>query len=123
MFTINPVGGFSLTFDNGITVSVQFHDGSYASGRGITESGLSKASLAEVAVFTDTHGSHSRWIPLRAGEDVRGWVNANDVARIIAAASAIKNPAVADLRYLFDDDLPSADESDPDFQDRDGEVD
>ena len=73
-------GGFTLTFDNGYEVSVQWGPGIYSSpGKDVSE-----ASSAEIAVF-DPAGRFVTGVvcPDFTDHDVAGWVKADAVAEII----------------------------------------
>ena len=73
-------GGFTLTFDNGYEVSVQWGPGVYCD----LEKGHSAASSAEVAVI-DPQGNFVTGVvcPDFTDHDVAGWVKADAVAEII----------------------------------------
>lgn len=88
MFKITDNKGFHLSFDNGITVSVQFGRGNYCDNYtvGGWEGPVEPSSNAEVMVW-DREGK-TLPIPSAEGEipenaDVVGYQSANDVARII----------------------------------------
>jgi hypothetical protein len=67
--------GFSLTFDNGWTVSVRYGPGYYCATKFAT-SVPERCANAEVAVI-NPKGRFE-------GDDVRGYTNVEDVAKIIA---------------------------------------
>ena len=73
-FRCNPDGftagkGFTMTFANGNTVSVQWHQGSYSDGR----------TDAEIAAWT----SRGWWHQFPEGDKVKGWVRSDEVAEFI----------------------------------------
>jgi len=83
MFRTTMNKGFQMTFDNGITISVQFGYGNYSSNRdeapidARTETGL-QSETAEIAVWD----AKDRWMNFDH-DQVKGWVSANDVADYI----------------------------------------
>ena len=88
MFTINQHtnAGFSMTFKNGWTVSVQFGKGNYCDNR-FDDSSKTQSPNAEIAAWdnnTDRQYSFN-------DDTVKGWVNADEVARFIVEIQR-KNP-------------------------------
>lgn len=88
MFSIFAGKGFSLEFDNGYTLSVQFGPGNYCAKRraGLDEPGEVASNYeswrcgdAEVAVIRPD-GS---LVPLEGGDEVQGWVSVDRVADLI----------------------------------------
>jgi hypothetical protein len=83
MFRTTMNKGFQMTFENGMTISVQFGYGNYSSNRdeapmdARTATGI-HAETAEIAVW-DAEG---RWMNF-PDEQVKGWVSADDVADYI----------------------------------------
>ena len=65
--------GFSMRFENGYTISVQFSKKNYSDGE----------KTAEVAAW-DAEGN---WIQFEDGRDVVGWQTTNDVAKLIDIVS------------------------------------
>jgi len=59
--------GFSMKFENGYTISVQFAEMNYSNGK----------TNAEVAAW----GEDGDWVHLSDGDDVIGWQSTNDVAK------------------------------------------
>jgi len=80
--------GFQLTFENGLTISVQwglgnYCDRKYEEGKTFGDEAKSEfwiANCAEIAVFTANRGT---WAILKGGDNVRGWVTADEVADYI----------------------------------------
>ena len=91
MFHINDNKGFSITFDNGYTVSVQFGPGNYGSNRNldpmsrdyVNNDGLD-AITAETALL-DPHGD---FVPY-GGDDVQGYRNVGEVMALMNYAAAL----------------------------------
>lgn len=88
MFSIFAGKGFSLKFDNGYMLSVQFGPGNYCAKRNANfdEPGEVAANYeswrsgdAEVAVIRPD-GS---FVPLEGGNEVQGWVSVERVADLI----------------------------------------
>jgi hypothetical protein len=87
--------GFNLTFDNGLTISVQFGTGDYCergspyapyksemlNGQDITES-----QNAEIAVWDE----NNNWFDFGT-DTVKGWCSANEVAKWIEKVSKAKS--------------------------------
>ena len=98
MLTINNGCGFQLTFENGITVSVQFGYGHYCANRNNRNFSRPQercsSDNAEVAVI----GANGEWLTREVFEklgwddpcdDVAGYVAADEVAKLIAACQAL----------------------------------
>ena len=68
--------GYSMKFENGYTISVQFSEINYSDGK----------TTAEVAVI-DSDGD---WYQLVDGDDVIGWQSTNDVAKWMDKVSRLK---------------------------------
>lgn len=94
-FSITDNKGFQITFDNGITVSVQFGSGNYCSNRdyGVYAPGAKVPACdnAEIALFDKT----GKWLTKKAAksvakeklsDDVVGWVKPEQIAKYIAWA-------------------------------------
>ncbi len=81
MFRITDKKGFHMTFDNGITVSVQFGEGNYCSNRIEVhkDQGDIICSNAEVAVWNNKNED----IISKFTRNEKGWVSADRVAEII----------------------------------------
>lgn len=71
--------GFQMTFENGWTISVQFGEGNYCSGRKENREGISSAVSAECAVWD----SNGKWYRLSEHDDVRGHMTTNEVGELI----------------------------------------
>lgn len=111
MFKITHNSGFHMTFKNGVTISVQVGPGSYSDNRemwqdvaaGATfetlkrleiEAGKKGSRNAEVAIWRDA--SRFRFDD---GDIVKGWVDADEVARWIEFAANL--PADMDIGKLI----------------------
>ena len=68
--------GYSMTFENGYTISVQFSEMNYSDGK----------TTAEVAVID----SDGEWYQLVDGDDVIGWQTTDDVAKWMDKVSKLK---------------------------------
>ena len=87
MFSINDNKGFSITFDNGYTVSVQFGPGNYGSNyhASFDEYGKpQKATTVETALI----GPNGGFVPYK-DDDVQGYQNVNDVLELLNFASKL----------------------------------
>jgi hypothetical protein len=85
--------GFSLTFENGITISVQFGSGNYCERKNLHANYSSEmlndiieSSDAEIAIWDED----DNWFNF-GSDTVRGWCSANEVARWIYIASTSNN--------------------------------
>ena len=88
--------GFSLTFKNGITISVQFGSGNYCERKNLHShygsemlndtGGIIESSDAEIAIWDED----DNWFNF-GSDTVRGWCSANEVARWIYIASTSNN--------------------------------
>ena len=103
--TINGGVGFSITFKNNITVSVQFGEHHYCDNRNVGMTSYEKhdiptnryqSTTAEVAVFDDQgnwltkdYVKDSNLSEIYDGDDVIGHVKPDDVAKIIDWASKL----------------------------------
>ena len=95
MFTNTPFG-FHLSFPNGWLISVQWGPGNYCSTRTDETHAQTnpfdgkyhefESNTAEIAVW---HKDHPRMYPLSASDDVKGWVNASEVAQYILWVSRL----------------------------------
>lgn len=88
MFRINDNKGFSVTFPNGYTVSVQFGPGNYSSNRMETyDTAMNKpqsAALAETALI-----SPSGDFVAYKDNDVQGYQSVSDVLELLNYASTL----------------------------------
>lgn len=90
--------GFKMTFDNGVTVSVQFGYGTYSDNYDNYNIDIRRAASmsAEVAIFKDGRRNwltESAWFGVfgfKLDDDVAGYVSADDVAAVIAWAKDYK---------------------------------
>ena len=91
MFTTNQNKGFTMTFKNGITISVQFGAGNYCERRNLTapiqgemQMNMVESKTAEIAIW---HKDSDTWFSF--GHDtVKGWVEADEVATWIIFCTA-----------------------------------
>lgn len=72
--------GFQMTFENGNTISVQFGFGNYCENRNESKS-TSKSS--EIAIWNEHTG---KWFDF-GGDTVKGWCNADEVAKWVNFAA------------------------------------
>ena len=91
MFKSTRNHGFQMTFENGITISVQFGAGNYCERKGATVSyrgdmdaatPIVESNNAEIAIW-DKDG---KWFNF-GSDTVKGWVDANEVAEWIHKCS------------------------------------
>ena len=80
MFTINQHtnAGFSMTFKNGWTVSVQFGKGNYCDNR-FDDSSKTQSPNAEIAAWDN---NTDKWYSF-GDNTVKGWVSPDEVAKFI----------------------------------------
>jgi hypothetical protein len=92
MFKSTYNRGFQLTFENGITVSVQFGTGNYCSRRSLAPTATPHGDLAnrtvesadaEIAIW---HKDSDIWFDF-GSDQVKGWCTPNEVAMWITRAS------------------------------------
>ena len=86
MFRSTQNRGFSMTFNNGLTISVQFGTGNYCerrsnSARYMSEmdgdnNGITSSSTAEIAIW---HKDSDKWFDF-GRDQVKGWCDTNEVA-------------------------------------------
>ena len=74
--------GFTMKFDNGNTISVQFGDFNYCSNR--DQGTKNTATSAEVAMWN----SDGTWYDFGSEDYIKGWCGADEVAKWIAFAAA-----------------------------------
>ena len=95
MFTSNSNEGFSMKFENGYTISVQFGHRNYCSRRSMDASvmmaekdnKINSSLTAEIAIL-------NRGKFIKAFEDkreIKGWVDSDEVATIISIVSNASN--------------------------------
>lgn len=85
--------GFQLTFENELTISVQFGSGNYCERKiGLwvpndeMKYDIVKSSNAEIAIW-DKNG---KWFNF-GSDEVKGWVEANEIAKWIYLVSTVEN--------------------------------
>ena len=79
--------GFSLTFANGLTISVQFGRGNYCDNQKTYQPNPDECSNAEVAIWNDMDEFYN----FPHGKIADGWVSADDVAKWIHAVQSATN--------------------------------
>ncbi len=91
MLTNSPMG-FHLEFSNGWIISVQWGPMNYCSARSMVNDYHDlidpyngkyhqfESNTAEIAVM---HKEHTKMYPLDEHDDVKGWVNADEIAKYI----------------------------------------
>ena len=101
MFIASYNKGFSMTFDNGFEISVQWGTMNYCSRKNdgawdeSTKDTRWKSSTAEIAIFnnnvTDADALNGKDMIVFADETVKGWVSADFVAEIMFKTSTAEN--------------------------------
>lgn len=102
-FGVNQNKGFHITFENGVTISVQFGYGNYCENREKQELSnaqrfkFTKSVNAEVGIWD----KDSRWITkhckaLGTKGDVAGWLRPSTVAKAITWASRVDPSKIKD---------------------------
>ena len=95
MFTSNNNEGFSMKFDNGYTISVQFDHKNYCSRRSMDageimaakDNRINSSLTAEIAIL-----KRGKFIKVFEDKrDVKGWVGSDEVATIIDIVSSASN--------------------------------
>jgi hypothetical protein len=93
-------GGFQMTFDNGLTISVMFRGGNYCEHKmerptiamaNLETDGIHSSEDAEIGIWDEA----GTWLDF-GGDTVQGYVTANEVASWIAKITSCKN--LADLQ-------------------------
>jgi len=85
MLQVTQNKGFSLTFENGLTISVQFGTGNYCERRSLIApyksemlQDIIESENAEIAIWNKA----DEWFNF-GSDTVEGWVSANEVAKWI----------------------------------------
>lgn len=93
MFTATQNKGFSMTFENGLTVSVQWGTGNYCEKRsfsapynGEMENQIWSSENAEIAIWD----RNNAWYDF-GSDQVKGWVTTDEVAEWIYKVSHWKD--------------------------------
>lgn len=90
MITVNNNKGFKLTFDNGLTISVQIGNGNYCSNQNSNinemEQRITESTTAEIAIWNE----ENKWFTFE-GDQVKGWINANEVGIWIDKVRRVKD--------------------------------
>lgn len=76
--------GFSLTFANDLTITVQFGRGYFCDNQKTTQTNPTECSNAEIAIWNDMDESYT----FPHGKIADGWVSADDVAKWIHAVQS-----------------------------------
>lgn len=87
MLNITENKGFQLTFTNNLTISVQFGYMNYCCNKNKTSGDCSKCGNAEIAIWD----KDDKWYDFGSGGEVKGWVNADEVASWIYKVSIAKD--------------------------------
>ncbi len=92
--------GFQLSFENGLTISVQFGRGNYCQNKKSTtlfpgHFADVECPNAEIAIFpTDTLLQNiwltNKFLPKKRGQDVVGYVKPDEIAKLIRRVSLYK---------------------------------
>ena len=90
MFNINDNKGFSVTFENGYTVSVQFGPGNYGSNRTETYDTAMNVPQAAALVETALISPDGEFVKYD-GDDVQAYRNTAEVLALLNYAAAISN--------------------------------
>ena len=95
--------GFRLTFENGLTISVQWGPGNYCSNKGdefdAPQNKLHySCGTAEIAIMSDNCENSSEWVVFKGGDNLCGWLSADQVADYITKVKNAKS-----LRELDED--------------------
>ena len=89
-FECNLNKGFSMTFENGFRISVQWGTMNYCQRKEFTELGIEQksdhweSSSAEIAVFSPNGGM----LPITEMDTVAGWLSTDQVAKVITIVSS-----------------------------------
>ena len=95
-----------MKFDNGLAISVQWGTENYCEKRSFAsddnprEERFWASRTAEVAVFEDMSDEKNvgeRMIPIGDGDDVLGWLTANEVAKIIEIVSGYQGQTMTGM--------------------------
>jgi hypothetical protein len=84
MFQSNLNKGFTLTFENGLTISVQFGCGNYCDNRYVgykdhREDESTTSSNAEIAIWDN----NNQWFRFENGDEVMGYVTPDNLVHWI----------------------------------------
>lgn len=87
--------GFVMTFENGLTISVQFGQDNYCQHRtfypiGNTEQNerVWESNTAEIGIYKDREGP---WVVFKGGDTVKGYLPADEVADYITKVKNAKS--------------------------------
>ena len=96
-FRITEGKGFQMSFENGLTISVQFGYGNYCANKNEPtnrHSANTECYDAEIAIFpTKDKGPAwltNKFLPKKRGEDVVGWIKPDEVAKLIGRVQRSK---------------------------------
>ena len=93
MFQINEKDrtGFRITFANGITVSVVFHEFAYCTARNDDQMLRERRSPdCEIGIFGSDNGWLTRQFVPDANDDVIGWVSPEDLVDLVVKVKNYK---------------------------------
>jgi hypothetical protein len=77
---IDVPSGFTMIFENGNTISVQFGQGNYCSNKGESKD---TSDTAEIAMWN----KEGDWYQIQPHDEVKGYCNADEVAKWIHFAA------------------------------------
>lgn len=91
MIRITQNKGFNITFDNNLTISIQIGAGNYCSNKNNEigkerEQRITECNNAEIAIWDE----NNKWFTFE-GDQVKGWINANEVGIWIDKVRRAKN--------------------------------
>lgn len=96
-------GGFQMTFDNGLTISVMFRGGNYCEHKmerptiamaNLEMDGIHSSEDAEIGIWDEA----GTWLDF-GGDTVMGYVTANEVATLIGKVAKSKD--LSDLQKMI----------------------
>ena len=77
--------GIQMTFANGNTISIQWHELAYSSNRIAGIKIKDGCVSAEVAIWDE----NSMWVTMSNGDRVAGWQDADQISKLIQMASTM----------------------------------
>lgn len=82
--------GFQMTFENGLTISVQFGKGNYCSNKNKeNKTDIHICKDAEICIWVET--SEEEYFKFDSNDCVKGWISVNKVAEWIYNVSIAKS--------------------------------
>jgi hypothetical protein len=89
MFISTKNKGFQLTFDNGLTISVQYGKGNYCTNRSVDDNPyIHVSNTAEIAIWDKENKEYQF---KEGGGSALGWQTSNEVAQWIEKVSKAKD--------------------------------